>query len=128
MSDKKDHIGAPPGTIIYTGEDKSERIKISLIEYNEEEFYEHEFYDLSECISYVKPHLVKWINVEGVHKIEVLEKIGKLYNIHPLTLEDIAHIDQRPKFEDYDNYVVAIMKMIIIVFKLRTLIYVCNVL
>ncbi len=105
-------IGAPPGTLVYTGETKNERIKISLIEYNESEFIEEEFYDLSECISHVKPHLVKWINVEGIHKTEVIEKIGKLYNIHPLTLEDIVHVDQRPKFEDYDTYVVAIMKMI----------------
>ena len=112
MSKKKHDVGAPPGTIIYTGENKGDRIKISLIEYNENDFVEHEFYDLSECISHIKPELVKWINVEGVHKPEVLEKIGKLYNIHPLTLEDIAHVDQRPKFEDFDNYVVAIMKMI----------------
>ncbi|HWY12351.1 MAG TPA: magnesium/cobalt transporter CorA [Bacteroidia bacterium] len=111
MSKKKD-TGAPPGTVVYTGENKGDRIKISLIEYNERDFFEQEFYDLSECISHIKPELVKWINVEGVHKTEVLEKIGQLYNIHPLTLEDIAHVDQRPKFEDYDNYVVAIMKMI----------------
>ncbi|MBL7894923.1 MAG: magnesium/cobalt transporter CorA [Bacteroidia bacterium] len=113
MRKSKTHdIGVPPGTLIYTGDSKTERIKISLIEYNETEFIEQEFYDLSECISHVKPHLVKWINVEGIHKTEVIEKIGKLYNIHPLTLEDIVHVDQRPKFEDYDNYVVAIMKMI----------------
>ena len=112
MSPEEKNVGAPPGTIIYTGDSKDERIKISLIEYNEQDFFEKEFYDLSDCISHIKTGLVKWINVEGVHKVEVLEKIGKLYNIHPLTLEDIAHIDQRPKFEDYDNYVVAIMKMI----------------
>lgn len=113
MRKRKSHdIGVPPGTLIYTGDSKTERIKISLIEYNETEFIEQEFYDLSECISHVKPHLVKWINVEGIHKTEVIEKIGKLYDIHPLTLEDIVHVDQRPKFEDYDNYVVAIMKMI----------------
>lgn len=105
-------IGIPPGTLVYTGDTKTERIKISLIEYNENEFIEQEFYDLSECISHVKPHLVKWINVEGIHKTEMIEKIGKLYDIHSLTLEDIVHVDQRPKFEDYDNYVVAIMKMI----------------
>jgi len=112
MSPKKHNIGAPPGTITYTGENKGDRIRISLIEYNEADFIEHEFYDLSECVSSLKPDYVKWINVEGVHKPELLEKIGKLYDIHPLTLEDIAHVDQRPKFEDYDNYVVAIMKMI----------------
>lgn len=112
MSKRRYNVGEPPGTITYTGDNKGDRIKITLIEYNETEFVEHEFYDLSECISHIKPHLVKWINVEGVHKPEVLEKIGRLYDIHPLTLEDIAHVDQRPKFEDYDNYVVAIMKMI----------------
>lgn len=109
---KTEDIGIPPGALVYTGDSKTERIKISLIEYNESEFIEQEFYDLSECISHVKPHLVKWINVEGIHKTEVIEKIGKLYDIHPLTLEDIVHVDQRPKFEDYENYVVAIMKMI----------------
>lgn len=112
MRKTRPEIGAPPGTLVYTGETKNERIKISLIEYNETEFIEEEFYDLSECISHVKPHLVKWINVEGIHKTEVIEKIGKLYGIHPLTLEDIVHVDQRPKFEDYEHYVVAIMKMI----------------
>jgi magnesium transporter len=112
MRRKKEHIGAPPGTVVYTGDSKADRIKISLIEYNETEFFEQEFYDLSECISHVKPHLVKWINVEGLHKTEVIEKIGKLYSIHSLTLEDIVHVDQRPKFEDYETYVVAIMKMI----------------
>jgi len=112
MEVKNRNIGAPPGTITYTGESRGERIKITLIEYNEQEFFEQEFYDLSECLAHIKPDLVKWINVDGLHKTEVIEKIGKLYNIHPLTLEDIVHVDQRPKFEDYENYVVAIMKMI----------------
>ena len=104
--------GAPPGTIIYSGEARNERVKISLIEYSETEFIEKDFYDLSECMLHVDPNMVKWINVDGIHKVELIEAIGKKYNIHPLTLEDIANTAQRPKFEDYDNYVVAIMKMI----------------
>jgi magnesium transporter len=56
--------------------------------------------------------MVKWINVAGIHDTDIVEGIGKIYDIHPLTLEDIVHIDQRPKFEDYDHYVIAIMKMI----------------
>ncbi len=104
--------GAPPGTVIYLGEARNERVKISLIEYSETEFIEKDFYDLSECMEHVDPNMVKWINVDGIHKVELIEAIGKKYNIHPLTLEDIANTSQRPKFEDYDNYVVAIMKMI----------------
>jgi magnesium transporter len=107
-----ENIGAPPGTLFYNGEERTDRIKITLIEYNDSEFFEQEFYDLSDCLSHVKPNMVKWINVEGLHKPELVEKIGKIYNIHPLTLEDIVHVDQRPKFEDYEHYVVAIMKMI----------------
>lgn len=106
------NIGAPPGTMFYNGAHKEKRIKITLIEFNENEFFEHDYYDLSECLHHVKDNMIKWINVEGVHNIEMIEKIGKLYSIHPLTLEDIVHVDQRPKFEEYDTYLLAIMKMI----------------
>ncbi len=109
---KKHNVGAPPGEIYYTGQERTERVKITLIEYNETDFFEQSFYDLSECVNHVREDMVKWINVDGIHKIELIEAIGKLYQIHPLTLEDIVHVEQRPKFEDYDNYVVAIMKMI----------------
>jgi magnesium transporter len=112
MTPKPHNVGDPPGTILYTGDNHGGRIKISLIEYDENDYFEKEYYDLSECLENVRPKLVKWINVEGLHKVEVIEKLGQVYNIHPLTLEDIVHIDQRPKFEDYDNYVVGIMKMI----------------
>jgi magnesium transporter len=47
-----------------------------------------------------------------LHDTDLIEKLGKFYNIHPLTLEDIVHVDQRAKFEDFEHYVVAIMRMI----------------
>ncbi len=112
MVDHKKIAGAPPGTVVYQGEERTEKVKISLIEYNETEFVEKEFYDLSECLDFVNPSLVKWMNVDGIHRVELIEAIGKKFNIHPLTLEDVVNTSQRPKFEDYDNYVVAIMKMI----------------
>src|SRR3954469_14443792 len=105
-------VGAPPGTVIYSGEEQTGRVKITLIEYNEIEFVEKDFYDLSECLQSVDSKYVKWINVDGVHQAELIEAIGKRFNIHPLTLEDIVNTNQRAKFEDYENYVVSIMKMI----------------
>lgn len=106
------NIGSPPGTLFYNGEERNEPVKITLIEFNETEYFEDEYYDIEDCISHVKPNMVKWINVGGIHKPDLVEQIGKIYNIHPLTLEDIVHIDQRPKFEDYEHYVIAMMKMI----------------
>jgi magnesium transporter len=110
---KHQNIGAPPGTMIYNGEQTDSRVKITLIEFNETEFFEQDFYDLSECLDHVKENMTKWINVEGVHNIPLIEKIGKRYDLHPLTLEDIVQIDQRPKFEEYDHYILSIMKMIL---------------
>ncbi|MCK6650118.1 MAG: magnesium and cobalt transport protein CorA, partial [Bacteroidia bacterium] len=110
---KRTHkVGAPPGTIVYSGQTRDERVKISLIEYNETDFIEKEFYDLSECMDHVQNGMVKWINVDGIHNAELIEAIGKRFNIHPLTLEDIVNPNQRAKFEDYENYVVSIMKMV----------------
>ncbi|MES2284744.1 MAG: magnesium/cobalt transporter CorA [Bacteroidota bacterium] len=104
--------GAPPGTVVYSGKDTTEKVKITLIEYNETQFIEKNFYNFSECLESVDPNMVKWINVDGIHKVELIEAIGKHYNIHALTLEDIVNTNQRSKFEDYDTYVVSIMKMI----------------
>lgn len=104
--------GAPPGTVVYSGKDTAEKVKITLIEYNETQFIEKNFYDFSECLESVDQNMVKWINVDGIHKVELIEAIGKHYKIHPLTLEDIVNTNQRSKFEDYDTYVVSIMKMI----------------
>lgn len=108
----KTDSGLPPGTLVYNGKLTTERVKITLIEYNENEYHEKEFFDLSDCMAFVKPGMVKWLNVEGIHRTELIETIGKHYDIHPLTQEDIVHVDQRPKFEEYENYAYAIMKMI----------------
>jgi magnesium transporter len=104
--------GAPPGTVIYSGEAKTNKVKISLIEYNETEILERDFYNIEECFAELKPDKVKWINVDGIHDAALIERIGKQFKIHALTLEDIVNPQQRAKFEEYDSYVVSIMKMI----------------
>ncbi len=109
---KPHNVGAPPGTLFYSGEERTDKIKITLIEYNDTEYFEEQYFDLADCLSHVKPNMIKWINVEGLHDTDLIEKLGKFYNIHPLTLEDIVHVDQRAKFEDFEHYVVAIMRMI----------------
>jgi magnesium transporter len=112
METIQNKTGAPPGTIVYQGKRTTENVKLTLIQYNESQYSEKDFYDLSECLECITPDTIKWINVDGIHKVEVIEALGKRFNIHPLTLEDIVNPQQRAKFEDYDSYVVAIMKMI----------------
>jgi magnesium transporter len=112
VQDITEKSGAPPGTLMYVGRASDVAPRITLIEYNDQEVIEKEFADINACFTQVEPGMVKWINIDGVHDVALVEQIGKLFNIHPLTLEDIVNTSQRPKFEDYENYIVCMMKMI----------------
>ncbi len=104
--------GLPPGTLNVIGNLEEEEVVITLLEYNEESFSEKKLSSLQDIMDCRNSTSVKWINVDGIHNTAIVEQIGKAFNIHPLTLEDIVNTDQRPKFEDYDFYDVAMMKML----------------
>ncbi|NIA02965.1 MAG: hypothetical protein GWP12_00280 [Nitrospirae bacterium] len=86
--------GLPPGTLIHIGEKKIEQAKITIIDYNEERFQEYEAKSVEECFNFKDKSTVTWINIDGIHEVEIIEKIGKHFNLHPLTLEDIHHTKQ----------------------------------
>jgi magnesium transporter len=105
--------GLPPGTLVHIGEEKTDRVAISLIRYNGSEVHEEELEGLEhleKILGEGRADDVTWINMEGVHQPEAIEKIGKYYGIHPLTLEDIVNTEQRPKIEAYDNYLFVVLK------------------
>lgn len=104
--------GKPPGTLVYFGKETEEQVSITLIQFNETEYFEKEFRDFPECMNHTDESLVKWINVDGIHDTAVIESIGKRFDIHPLTLEDVVNTMQRAKIEEYDNYLACVMKMI----------------
>jgi len=104
--------GLPPGTLVYVGDEKKQEVRIQAIDYNEESIREMEIKEVSECLPLKQAPSVTWINVDGIHKMEVLEELGKLFHIHPLTLEDIVNTTQRPKLEDYESYIYVTLKML----------------
>ena len=104
--------GLPPGTLDIIDNKEKETVYITLIEYNESNYSEKKISSFQEILDCKNNNNVRWINVDGIHNVSIVEQIGKAFNIHPLTLEDIVNTDQRPKFEDYDFYDVAMMKML----------------
>ncbi|TFG58029.1 MAG: magnesium/cobalt transporter CorA, partial [Spirochaetales bacterium] len=54
---------------------------------------------------------VTWLNITGVHEENIIHDLGRIFNIHPLVLEDIANTTQRPKMEEYDDYLFVVTKM-----------------
>lgn len=92
-----------PGTLVYIGEPKTDRVQIDLIHYNAEQVQEQLDITLDEIKNSVKSEGVNWICVSGVHEAEVIRELGNLFNIHPLVLEDIMNTNGRPKFELENN-------------------------
>ncbi len=105
-------IGLPPGTPVHVGERKTEKARISLIDYDESRFEEKEVKNAEECFPSRDKTSVTWINVDGLHDVELIEKIGTHFNLHPLIVEDIAYTEQRPKMEDHGDYIFVVLKML----------------
>ena len=104
--------GLPPGSLVYTGDRVSEQAKISIIEYDEKHYEHKEIDSFDGCLLLQDKPGVTWIKVEGIHAVQNLQKLGDCFNLHPLVLEDILHTDQRPKIEDFDEYLFIVLRMI----------------
>jgi magnesium transporter len=103
--------GLPPGTLVHIGERKSETVTITVFRYSGAECEELESKQADQ-LSPPADESVIWINVGGVHKVEVVETLGKQFSLHPLLLEDVANTDQRPKLDDYESYFFLVIKML----------------
>jgi len=108
----KEKVGLPPGTLVHIGERKTEKVKITVIDYDSKNFQEKEAEKIEECFPFKDKPTVTWINIDGLQEVEVVEKIGIHFGVHPLIMEDILHTGQRPKAEDLGDYLFIVLKMI----------------
>jgi len=105
-------LGTTPGSVIYTGKKQSEKLFIESFNYTSENVEEKELFDVVDTFDYKSSNSVTWININGLNHTNDIEKIGEHYNLHPLVLEDIVNIGQRPKIDEYDNYLFVVLKML----------------
>jgi magnesium transporter len=105
-------IGQPPETILYEGTRVDGKAKITIFDYSETSFIEKETQDVQECLPFKDKSTVTWINVDGIHRIDILENLTSCYLVHHLVLEDILNINQRPKAEDFGEYIYIVAKML----------------
>lgn len=108
----KSKRGMPPGSLVFMGEQKMDRIKIMNIEYDEKTFSEREIKDIKELQQFKENTHVNWINICGLHEVNKLQQIGEIFGIHPLSIEDILNVNHLPKLEEQDGYLFLITKMI----------------
>ena len=106
--------GLPPGELVHIGEKKTEKVKITVMDYSIGKFDEKEAEKVEDCFPFKRKPTVTWINVDGLHELDVIEKLGSCFDVHPLVLEDIVNTDQRPKMEDFEKYIFLVLKMLFI--------------
>lgn len=95
--------GMLPGTVIYTGNKHPDTISISKMEYNETEVIETKYTQNDEIPFELKPESITWINVNGLNKESIIEKIGAGFKLHNLIIEDIVNVFQIPKADEYPD-------------------------
>lgn len=104
-------VGDLPGTLVYTGDEFAD-FEIEIIDYDLTHFKELKVKNIEEVYGYTEKGTTVWINLVGIHKVDVVEKIGKYFGLHPLVLEDILNVKQRPKLEYFDNFLFIVLKML----------------
>jgi len=108
----KRRIGLRPGTLVYLGEQKTEEVKIRVMDYDDSDLTESSPATVAECIPFLDSSSVTWINITGLHDVSAIAELGKHFNIHELVLEDIINTGHRPKLEESEDHIFVIIKML----------------
>lgn len=112
INDRKQSYGKMPGSLIHLGTKKVDQTKLRVVHYTHDEIVEKESKTLDDCLSYISKDSVTWINIDGLHDAEMIQKLGKLFKIHDILLEDMLDTGQRPKITETDELLVVILKML----------------
>jgi magnesium transporter len=89
----------------------SSKVFITAYDYNERELEEHTIEFTEECFRFKNNDRITWINVDGIRRSDV-DKIGSHYGIHPLLLEDIVSMNQRPKMDEVEGVLYCLLNML----------------
>lgn len=107
----KETIGQAPGTLVYTGNKNEAEVQLEMYSFNKEHIECKGGKSITEVKDIKKSGSVGWLNVDGLHNVELINQVGKEYNLNSLVLEDVLHVDQRPKMEDFGDYIFFTIKM-----------------
>jgi magnesium transporter len=104
--------GTPPGTLVLPGPPPEGESRLSLIEYGPDTFREGELESIAAMPALPEPPGVLWLNVDGLHDLDRIRELGERFSIHPLVLEDIVSLGQRPKVEEHEGYLYVVLPML----------------
>jgi len=105
--------GLAPGALVHIGERKAERTRITVVDFDATTFEEREVAAAAECSAYAGKPTITWVNVDGLHDVDTIARIGGCFAAHQLILEDIVDTNQRPKLDyEREKYLFVVLKML----------------
>ena len=110
--------GATPGTVI--ADPQAAKPVLRLTQYGPDELLEQEFTDLDRLPGLLGKYPVTWLNVDGLGDATIIEKLGRIFGLHPLALEDVVNVHQRPKLEEYSDHLFIVGRMVTLDDRLHT--------
>ena len=110
QDDFSEKVGLPPGTVVHTGKDQAEEVVIKIIEFHKGRMREYIADSIEDCKPPVVAGAVKWVHVIGVHDVGIVQRVCEYYDVHPLIVEDIPSVGQRPKIESMSSGVYIVLR------------------
>jgi len=105
-------IGLAPGSIQYMGTRPEAHPEITCYRYDQQDIKERQKCSIEDLEALDLTTGMHWINIDGIHDENMIERIGNKFNLHHLVLENIIQTGQRPKVEDFDDYIFFLIKML----------------
>ncbi len=105
-------VGLPPGSLVFTGKQHADKVRLDIIDYDPVSLNELKTGNIEDSFSYKDSSSTTWIDIKGIHDTGLISKLGENFDIHSLVLEDILNTNQRPKIEVFDNYIFIVLKML----------------
>lgn len=104
--------GMPPETLLFLGEKKLDKALVTVFTYNQQECSQRIIESAGDLMNVLPKHQMTWLNIDGLHDTELIEKTGEVFGLHTLLLEDILNTDLRPKTEIYEDKLFLTVKML----------------
>jgi len=109
---RRHKVGLPPGSLVPVEVPTADRVTMTVMDYDQARFEELEIQTVEECLPFRDSPTVTWLNVTGLHDMELIASLGEEFGLHPLVMEDLVNTEQRPKLEDFQDYLFIVIKMI----------------
>jgi len=110
MSSASSKTGLPAGELVHVGAVHEVESSITLLDYDKNNLVIHRLDSVSDLFPYKNTESVTWVVIEGLADINLMSELGQVFGIHPLVLEDILNTHQRPKLDEYKDYLYMVLK------------------